>query len=497
MDFVVFFPAVLILYFVLPAKARNIFLLAASYFFYAVYSPVLTLYLVVCTLVTYGIALLIEKKRDGASAKTWAVIGVVLNLGALAFYKYFNFFSGMITGMLSASGVSTQAHRLDLVVPLGISFITFQTVSYIIDVYRNKLHAEKRILRFALYVAFFPKVVQGPIERAADILPQFDEVHSFDIKRFREGMIMVLYGMFMKMVVADKAAVIVNLIYADPAGHSGAALALATLLFTMQIYYDFAGYSYTAIGAAKVLGIEFKQNFRQPYLSTSVAEFWRRWHISLNTWLRDYLYIPLGGSRCSSSRTRFNTLVTFGLSGLWHGANWGYVIWGLLNGVYINIEKALKGWQKSRQKPSETPLSPVRLGIRRAVHGVVTFCLVSFAWIFFRAATLQTSVKVIGGIFGRFDFPSFWSYVTEQLAGGAGTLVYGLDAAYGVPVLLIGMAIIVVIDALTNKRNLAKEMAEGSRAIRWIACLGMIFAILLFGVYGYGYNASTFIYTNF
>ncbi len=488
LDFILFLPIVFILYFVLPQKLRNPLLLLASYFFYAVYDLPLTLFLVICTLVTYGIGLVIGGSTDKRRRKAWLVVGVVLNLGTLGFYKYFNFFSKSLGELFGVKETVT----LNLLVPLGISFILFQTASYVIDVYRGTLPAEKSLFKFALYVAFFPKLVQGPIERAVDILPQFDEEHHFDSKRWSEGMVMVIYGLFMKMVVADNAAIMVDTVFGNLKQYSGAAIAFAALMFTFQIYYDFAGYSYTAIGAAKVLGFEFKQNFRQPYLSHSVGEFWRRWHMSLNAWLRDYLYIPLGGSRCSKGRRYLNTLITFTLSGLWHGANWGYVIWGFINGVYINLENIVKSSFGSR-KAKRTAAGAVG----RFLQWLYTFCLVSFAWIFFRAQDLTTSITAIRRIFCNFNFNNFAEYLTSTLTKGAGTTFFGIDVAYGLIPLIIGMLIVLAVDILSEKTDLAKKLADCCLFTRWPVYLFLMFAIILFGVYGYGYNAASFIYANF
>ncbi len=500
LDFLLLFAAVVILYYLLPQKLRNPLLLIASYVFYAAYNLGLTLFLLVLTLVTYFIGREVDRRRGDKASKRWMILGVTLNLLVLAFYKYFNFFSLTIAGLTGAA----DPVRIDWLVPLGISFIVFTAVSYLADVYRGKLSSQPSLFKFALYISFFPKIVQGPIERAGDILPQFEEAHVFDLKRYREGMIYVLYGLFMKMVVADTASIVVDRIYGSLNDYSGAAIALATVLFALQIYCDFAGYSYTAIGAAKVLGFEFRQNFRQPYLSRSVAEFWRRWHMSLNRWLTDYLYIPLGGSRCSKSRKNFNVLVTFGLSGLWHGADWGYVIWGLLNGIYIIVESALKsfsarlraGRSASEAKEAASPSAgKQRLG--SFLHGFITFILIAFSWIFFRARNLSTSFTAIGRIFTQFHLLSFIGYVREQLAGGAGTSLYGLDVVYNLPVLLAGIVTVVIVDVMTDRRSIAKELAEGRRWLRWLVSLALIFAVILFGVYGYGYSAGAFIYAGF
>ena len=506
LDFMLLLAGTLILYFLLPQKLRNPLLLVASYVFYAAYSLGLTLFLVIMTLITYVLALEIDhcrEARGGKLAKFWMIVGVVISLGTLAFYKYFNFLSDALAGLSGAK----KATHLSLLVPLGISFVVFTLVSYLVDVYRGKIPAERNILKYALFVSFFPKVVQGPIEKAGDILPQFDEKHSFDIIRFRRGMLMVLYGLFMKMVVADTASVAVDTVYNSlstygmGSSYHGAATLAATLLFTFQIYCDFAGYSLVAIGSAHVMGFTFKQNFRQPYLSLSVAEFWRRWHISLNRWLVDYLYIPLGGSRCSRARKNCNTLITFGLSGLWHGADWGYIIWGLLNGVYIMIESRCKALAAKlrRKNEHEQDVPPTLIGsfFSSFYHRAITFILIMLSWIFFRAQKLSVAMVALRKIFTDLQLKGFITWVGNKISGGVGSTLLGLDVVYRLPVLLIGILIIVVVDRLAEKRDLAGSLAEGSRILRWIVAYALIFAIMIFGVYGYGYSAGAFIYAGF
>ena len=500
LDFMLLFGATFCLYYLLPQKMRNPLLLAASYVFYAAFDLGLTLYLVTITLFTYFVAAKIHQNKASdmdTAAKRWMVFGVAADLGVLAFYKYFNFASETIANILNVDVV-----RHNWLVPFGISFITFSTISYMVDIHRGKYAAEKNLLKYALYVSFFPKIGQGPILRANDILPQFDEKHKFDIMRYREGMIMVLYGLFMKMVVADTAAIVVDQIYGNLKEYSGAAIALATVLFSIQLYCDFAGYSYTAIGAAKVLGFDFKDNFRQPYLSSSVGEFWRRWHISLNTWLRDYIYIPMGGSRCSRARKNLNTLTTFVFSGLWHGADWGYVIWGLLNGVYVIGESSVKDFfSKYRivrtDGQEQIAPSPYVLFVKKVLSHVITLVLIAFAWIFFRARKLSVAFTAISRIFRNFNLTGFVEYVAEKLAAGAGTTLFGLDVVYQIPALVTGTMIVIAVDLIGSKRSCAKSLAEGPRALRWAVCYGLILAMLIFGVYGYGYSAGSFIYAAF
>jgi D-alanyl-lipoteichoic acid acyltransferase DltB (MBOAT superfamily) len=290
----------------------------------------------------------------------------------------------------------------------------------------------------------------------------------------------------------------VNTIYGDLEQYSGAAVLLATFLFSFQIYFDFAGYSYTAIGAAKILGFDFSPNFCQPYMSLSPSEFWRRWHCSLNRWLTDYIYIPLGGSRCSKRERRFNVLVTFGLSGLWHGADWGYVIWGLLNGVYVNIENMIKG-----KRPKETKNAAPRPFIVRELKRALTFLLISFSWIFFRTEKLSFAFAVIKRIFTHFRFVGFAKFVVGQLMAGPKHTLFGIDAFFGVWPFVLCFAAAIAVDiiayrrSLKAKKNIAAELSTGRRWLRWGLSYALIFAIIIFGIYGYGYNSSAFIYAGF
>lgn len=484
--FLTFLAVILFLYYILPAKVRNTLLLAASYVFYAYYSIPLVGFLILCTFVVYFIARKIDVCDEAHIRKRWLVIGLILNIGTLGFYKYLNFFLSIILG--------NSAPSVSLVVPLGISFIIFSTISYLVDVYRKRISAEKRILRFALYVSFFPKLVQGPIIKAEDLLEQFDAVaqnKAADWDKFRKGFLMLLYGLFMKMVVADRLALPVNAVYAYPSEYSGAALILATLLFSLQIYFDFAGYSLIAIGSAKMFGIDMKDNFRQPYLSGSVSEFWRRWHISLNQWLTDYLYIPLGGSRCSRIHAACNTLITFGLSGLWHGANWGYIIWGLLNGVYVVIEKRIRRFREAHLMKRSGETKNVRTGF----GSVVTFILVSFSWLFFRAETLSKSRLIVSRIFMHFNLSGFWDYASEKLADAEATYLKLTNGNW--IFLLICLIVCWIVDHLAQKYPLADKITHGNMALRWLIWLVLIFTIIIGGMYGYGYSAGAFIYAQF
>lgn len=489
LDFMLFFAAVFTLYYLLPYRLRNGLLLLASYVFYAAYDLPLALFLVISTLFNYIMAVPIGRRKS----KMLMILGVAVNLGSLGFFKYRRFFLQILSGI---TGVR-ESDTFKILTPLGISFITFTAVSYLVDVYRQEIPAERNLLKFSLFMSFFPKVVQGPIERAGDLLPQFDEEHRFDLLRFREGMMMMLYGLFMKMVVADRAAIPVDQVFGNLKTYPGSTIVMATLFFTLQLYCDFVGYTYTAIGAARVLGYDFRPNFCQPYLSLSVSDFWRRWHMSLNRWLTRYVYIPLGGSRCSNARRIFNVMVTFGISGLWHGDDWGYVIWGLLNGLYVSVETTIQRLTGRKEKAEQA----VRRGpaglILKGLRWLLTFVLIVFTWLFFRARTLDASLLALRKIFTKFHAKAFIALLAERLPERAGTTIFGLDVRYDLLPLLLGIVIMIIVDRIESKGDIARSLARGKRLYRWTLAFCLIFGIILFGVYGYGYSASAFIYTGF
>lgn len=388
LHFLLFFPAVCIIYFILPSlRARNLFLLGASYYFYMNWEPLYALLLLSSTLVTYLAALEIGH-CTGQRAKRRCLIGsLVLNLGILFLFKYYNFVAENISGLLVQWGMSVRMPEFTLLLPVGISFYIFQALGYSIDVYRGYTPVEKDFFTYALFVSFFPQLVAGPIERSANLLPQFKQKRAFSYENVMTGVRLMLWGYFLKLILADRCAIYVDAIYNNAAHHNGGSYLLASLFFPFQIYGDFSGYSLTAIGAARVLGFNLMENFRRPYFATTVTDFWRRWHISLSTWFRDYVYIPLGGNRVSKARCHLNIMITFFVSGIWHGANWTFIIWGTIHGALQCVEKLL-GWNKAQWKIQG-----------KVVHWGLTFCIVCLAWIFFRANTISDAFMIIEGIF--------------------------------------------------------------------------------------------------
>ncbi|MBQ9538376.1 MAG: MBOAT family protein, partial [Treponema sp.] len=396
LEFIVFFPTVTLLYFALPKRLKNPCLLVASYFFYACWNPKYVFLLLAATLVSYAGAMLIDFWKDSGekafARKLILALVLLLNFSSLFLFKYSACLVDFIVLLVQKLVPSFHLASPSLELPVGISFFTFQAVGYTIDVFRKDIHAEKNLLKYALFVSFFPQLVAGPIERSRNLLSQLDKVYEFEYERIRKGLLVMLWGFFLKIVIADRAAVLVNQVYGDIPSYYGMQLIIATVCFAIQIYCDFMGYSTIARGAALVLGFRLTDNFRQPYLAPSVKDFWRRWHISLSTWLRDYLYIPLGGSRCSRLVKYRNILLTFLASGIWHGAGAQFALWGLLHGAYQIAEDMLSPPLSKLMDRLKVDRSLVSYRILMAAK---TFAMVCFAWTFFRAESTITALKVI------------------------------------------------------------------------------------------------------
>lgn len=379
-------------------RFQNILLLVASYYFYSFWDWRFLFLLIFSTALDFFTGLKIHSSSSQAGRKAWLAISVIINLGFLGFFKYYNFFAESFAEMLSAFGLKTSVTLLNVILPVGISFYTFHGLSYVFDIYNRKIEPTRNFVDYSVFVSFFPLLIAGPIERATHLLPQIVKPRIFSYSTAVDGLRQFLWGMLKKVVIADNCAEYVNRVFADPSAHSSSSLILGAILFAFQIYGDFSGYSDMALGTARLFGIELLQNFSYPYFSRDIAEFWRRWHISLSSWFKDYLYFPLGGSRHGMKITLRNTLIIFLVSGFWHGANWTFIIWGALNALYIfplvvfkmnrnNIDIVAKG----RIFPTVYELSQILL----------TFSLTVFAWIFFRAESLHQAFQYIGGIFSR------------------------------------------------------------------------------------------------
>lgn len=400
-NFWIVFPFVFVIYWAIPVQWntwRKVFLVLASYLLYMNWKPSFALVLLGVTLVTYwGGQILecsdeIEKIRVRRKRLGW--LFALLGLLPLLVFKYYNFLNESLIEGLATIGLKFAMPGLNWAIPVGISFFTFQAVGYMLDVYHGRVKAEKNLLDYLLFVSFFPQVTSGPISTAEDLMPQIRATHKFDYNQGKQGLKYLLWGMFIKLVVADRLGLFVDTVYANYIHYSGATCFVASIFYTLQIYCDFAGYSLMAIGIAKTLGFNLIENFRRPYFAVSVTDFWKRWHISLTRWLTRQVYIPLGGSRCSKVRTYWNILVTFLVSGIWHGANWTFIVWGVMHGVFQIVEKAL-GWQKYEGKNWSVKI----------IRMLATFLLVNFAWLFFRMPDISSAWAIIIKIFTSFGTP--------------------------------------------------------------------------------------------
>jgi len=394
-EFVIFFLIVTTFYFALQHRYRWFLLLTSSCYFYMSFVPIYILILGFTIIIDYWAGIFLEK-TTGKNRKFFLIASLVANIGVLSVFKYYNFFNENLTALLHDIGLENPVPALSILLPIGLSFHTFQAMSYTIEVYRGNQKAEKNFGIYALYVMFYPQLVAGPIERPQNLLHQFYENHKFDYERVVNGLKLILWGFFKKLVIADRLALYVGAVYNNPTHHTGLSFIMATIFFAFQIYCDFSGYSDIAIGAAKVMGFKLMTNFNRPYLARNISEFWQRWHISLSTWFKDYLYIPLGGNRVSVPRWYFNLFFVFLISGLWHGANWTFIIWGALNGFYLVFAIVSRGIRNRIAQLVGLNKLP---RINRTIEVATTFMLVCFAWIFFRANSLADSFLIIKNIF--------------------------------------------------------------------------------------------------
>ncbi|MBN1639310.1 MAG: MBOAT family protein [Ignavibacteriales bacterium] len=371
------------------------------------WKPAYAVLILTSTIITWLCSILVARAMNKNKKKIYLTISLIINFGILIIFKYFNFINITIFNVLDNFKIRWNIDNLDVLLPVGISFYTFQAVGYTIDVYRGDLKAEKHFGIYALFVSFFPQLVAGPIERAKNLLQQFYQKHDFSVERLENGLKQMIWGYFMKVVVADRLALFVNAVYNNVEAHNGTTLLVATIFFSFQIYCDFAGYSNIAIGAARIMGFDLMTNFKRPYFSMSISEFWHRWHISLSTWFRDYLYIPLGGNKVSKLRNYFNLMITFIISGIWHGANWTFVIWGTSHGILNAIQKVLS-YDKFIKK---------YIGISKILFIIINLLFVNFIWIFFRANTVSDAFLIINKIFTNLG---------TLYIGEARTYVYGI-----------------------------------------------------------------------
>jgi D-alanyl-lipoteichoic acid acyltransferase DltB (MBOAT superfamily) len=394
-QFLIFFPIVTIAYFTIPHRFRWALVLAASCYFYMAFIPKYILILGITITVDYFAGIGLEA-LEGRKRKWLLIASLLANIGMLGFFKYFNFANENLAAFADLIGWNYPISSLSIILPIGLSFHTFQSLSYTIEVFRGRQKAERHFGYLAMYVMFYPQLVAGPIERPQNILHQLHTEQKFEYRRVTDGLKWMAWGMFKKVVIADRMALLVDPVYSSPTIYTGPAFAFATLAFAIQIYCDFSGYSDIALGSAQVMGIKLMKNFDHPYFSKSIPEFWRRWHISLSTWFRDYLYLPLGGNRTSTPRWVFNILITFLISGLWHGANWTFVFWGALHGLYVVIFRFTDNFWN--QVSASIKMARFRR-LTNAISRLFTFLLVTYAWIFFRANNISDAIFISRGLF--------------------------------------------------------------------------------------------------
>ncbi len=472
LHFLIFFPVVVLIYFLLPLRFRWIFLLAASYYFYMCWKAEYAILLVISTLIDYCAGRKMASATSVSQKKRYLLLSLISNLGLLFSFKYFNFFNESLRALFDSWNIMYDVPAFHALLPVGISFYTFQTMSYSIDVYRGVQPVERHLGQFALYVTFFPQLVAGPIERSTALLPQFYECHAFDVKRAIHGLQLMLWGFFKKVVIADRLSWYVNAVYNQPDHFHGLPILFATYAFAFQIFCDFSGYSDIAIGASEVMGFRLMRNFNRPYFSTSIAEFWQRWHISLSTWFRDYLYIPLGGNRVTPCRRDLNVFIVFVVSGLWHGANWTFLAWGALHGIYFLTAMRT---------------ASVRQDIAHALHFdrwprlhagwrvCMTFHLVVFSWVFFRANSLSDALLLLRNL-------SDMKTIIAQLLA--------INPLEGIPInryeTLIALSAVGFMELthiMQRGGSIRVWVAQQPRWMRWGAYYAMIASIIIFGVF--------------
>lgn len=484
--FAIFFVVVTLLYFVLPHKWRWAWLLSASCFFYMFFKPEFILILAFTIVIDYIAGIYLEQETEKKRKKRFLIMSLIANIGILAIFKYYNFINGNITGLALLLGMKNPIPYLNMVLPIGLSFHTFQAMSYTIEVYRGNQKAERHFGIYSLYVMFYPQLVAGPIERPQNMLHQFHEHHKFKYNDFASGMRLVLWGLFKKTVIADRLAAITDPIFTNPQQYSAIALLMGSIFFSFQIFCDFSGYSDIAIGTGRVMGFKMMRNFNRPYSSKSVNEFWTKWHISLSTWFKDYLYIPLGGNRVPTMRKYMNLIIVFMLSGLWHGANWTFIIWGALHSTFVVVGGMTEKVRNSFNKL--IGLSKINW-LYGNVQKITTFLLVSIAWVFFRANGVGKALNIfkrMGGIFSE-----LWQVAKD------GKLLTG-KYLENVPVSTIFWSLVCIsfmemVHFVQGKGSINALICRQPLAVRWGVYYFLSFCILYFGVF----EKREFIYFQF
>ena len=486
LHFLMFLSFVLVVYYSLKPKYRWVLLLVSSYYFYMSWKAEYVILIIISTLIDFIIGKKIfftQKKKD---KKTYLMVSLMTNLGLLFAFKYFNFFSESFRQTLALFSFNFDPLTLKVLLPVGISFYTFQTLSYTIDIYRGKIKPEKHFGRFAVYVAFFPQLVAGPIERAKNLLPQLKLNKKFRPELFIKGIKLIIWGFFKKVVIADRLALFVNLVYNNPADYNGVYLVVSTVFFAFQIYCDFSGYTDIARGIAKMLGIELMVNFKRPYFAKSLGDFWKRWHISLSSWFKDYVYISLGGNKISTFRTYLNIFVVFALSGLWHGANWTFLVWGIIHGMILILSKITFDLRNSITK--KLGLNSKTSWLKNFMQITITFFIVNIAWIFFRANTISDAMLIITKIFSFETILIFWSTITELfIQWNIPGLNLGLGA-YQLSIAMISLILLLIVHMIREHDIVIKK--------QWVQATAYMILILLILYFGQ-FKQYPFIYFQF
>jgi alginate O-acetyltransferase complex protein AlgI len=481
--FLFFFFVVTVTYFFLPYRYRWLLLLCASYFFYSYSEPGYLLLLFSLTLINYYAALRMGEARiTSGIKKRYLTFCLLANIGILLVFKYYNFFTESLTNFLGQHNISLDIPELRLLLPIGISFYIFKNMSYAIDVYRGDKTPERHLGIYALYVAFFPQLLAGPIERSTRLIPQFHKSFDFDYERVIRGLKLMFWGLFQKMVIADNIAPLVDAIYNHPSEYQGLSVFLGTFFYAFQIYCDFSGYSDIAIGAAQIMGYKTMDNFNRPYISKSIAEFWRRWHISLSSWFKDYLYIPLGGNRVPVPRWYLNLFVVLLICGFWHGANWTFLVWGGIHGFYLVssiITRPFRGYLTRTISLDRLPR------LHRSIKLLITFFLVCFAWIFFRANTISDALIIISNLFAG------WG--STFTVTGLENIPFWTDLKFEFVVSLIAIGILLFVQLMERRGKIIDRLSAQPVWFRWPAYYFILEAILLFGNLG----SRQFIYFQF
>lgn len=501
-DYLLFFPIVFLVYYIIPKKIRYIWLLFTSYCFYMRWNPWYILLLIGCTVTTYMAARMIERGRQRQQnisihcRRTVLIICTLVLLSVLGYFKYYDFFLAYFNKLLAVVGIEPITRRFSVLLPVGISFYILQSLGYVFDVYRGEVYAEKNFLKYSLFVSFFPQLVAGPIERSKNLLTQLANPARLSWHDFWKGFLLILYGLFCKMVIADRIAIIVNTVYGDYASYPGMYIAYAAFLFSFQIYCDFYGYSTIARGSSLMLGITLTDNFNAPYFSRNVKEFWRRWHISLSSWFRDYLYIPLGGNRKGEARKECNLLFVFGVSGLWHGASVSFIVWGFLNGLYqvfgdvfLKLRKRMKQiLQEKYSWMEDNGATQIYTFSHKLLRVLMTFVLITITWIFFAADQMKAALQILKQLFSVFNWEIFFD-------GSIYTLGVGQEYTW---VLFWGIVVLMSVDYLKYKgKDVAELVLRQGSWFKILCFVSLIAACMLLGCYGEIYDTQQFIYFQF